>query len=257
MNLLRPGLLWVACIAIAGCDLDAADDATGPYYQECKTKGVWIGGGLMALVRPNGKAQLILPNGFQYQGTVEGGADGGIVCDLDRRTFRAALPPGTAFPDGATGGEGKVKGSIYVDTWLDMSLDIKTSAGTIVPVTASLSYDPVHRLDASLDTIAGAYLEGELSVSLDPAGRLFGQDAGTGCVVNGTLRVIEGKFNMYEVELKQESCTADLAAVNGLTGEGLAYYRPDSLEGADQLTLAVVTPAGTRLHSSVWVLVRD
>jgi hypothetical protein len=257
MDLLRTGLLWVLCIVITGCDLDAADDATGPYYQECKTKGVWVGGGLLALVRPNGKAQLILPNGFQYQGTVEGGADGGIVCDLDRNTFRAALPPGATFPDGATSGEGKVKGSIYVDTWLDMSLDIKTSAGTIVPVTASLSYDPVHRLDASLDTIAGAYRAGELSVSLDAGGRLFGQDAGTGCVVNGTLSVIEGKFNMYEVELRQESCTGDLAAVNGLTGEGLSYYRPDSLEGADQLTLAVVTPSGTRLYSSVWVLVRD
>lgn len=257
MDLRRQWLLCVACLALTACDPNADDDATGPYYEECKTKGVWVDGSVLALTRPNGKTQLILPDGVQYQGTVEGGADGGIVCDLDRNTFRAALPPGTTFPDGSTAGEGKVKGRIYVDNWLDMTLNIKTTAGTSVPVTASLDYDPVHRLDASLTTVAGSYQSGSLSLGIDSAGRLFGQDAGTGCVVNGTLKVIEGKFNLYEVAATQDSCTGALAVLNRLPGEGLAYYRPDNGVGTDRFTVAIITPGGTRLYSSVWVLERD
>ncbi len=247
----------MACAVIAGCDPSAGDGATGPYYQECKTKGVWVDDGLVALVKPSGKAQLILPDGFQYQGTVEGGADGGIVCELDRNTFRAALPPGATFPDGSTSGEGKVKGSIYVDNWLDMALNIKTSLGTSHPVAASLRYDPVHRLDASLTTVAGTFHVGSLSLSIDASGGVFGQDAASGCVVNGRLKVLEGKFNLYEVALTQETCAGELAVLNGGQGDGLGYYRPGNAGEADELTLATITPAGTRLYSSVWVLERD
>jgi len=46
------GLMCLACLAITACDPGANGDATGPYYQECKTKGVWVDGGLVALVRP-------------------------------------------------------------------------------------------------------------------------------------------------------------------------------------------------------------
>ena len=257
MDVRRLWLIGIACVGITGCDPSADEDATGPYYEDCKTKGVWVDGAVFALTRPNGKTQLVMPDGIQYQGTVEGGADGGIVCDLDRNTFRAALPSGAAFPDGSTAGEGKVKGRIYVDNWLDMTLDIKTSAGTSIPVTASLRYDPVHQLDASLATLAGAYQSGSLSASLDSTGRIFGQDTGNGCVVNGTLKVIEGKFNMYEVAVTQESCTGVAAVLNGLQGAGLGYYRPDNGSGADRLVLAVITPGGTRLFSSVWFLERD
>ena len=251
------GLTCLACVAMVSCDTGAGGDATGPYYQECKTEGVWVDAGLGALVRPGGKAQLVLPDGFQYEGTVEGGADGGIVCELDRNTFRAALPPGTAFPDGSTAGEGKVKGTIYVDSWLDMTLNIRTSAGADAPVFASLSYDPVHRLDASLQTVAGTYRSGSLSLTINALGALFGQDAGTGCVVNGTLGVIEGKFNLYELDTLQEGCAGAAAALNGLPGEGLGYFRPGNGATPDRLMLAVITPQGTRLLSSVWRLDRE
>lgn len=257
MCLRLTGLMCLACLAMIACDPGADGDATGPYYQECKTKGVWVDGGLEALVRPSGKAQLILPDGFQYQGTVEGGADGGIVCELDRNTFRAALPPGASFPDGSTSGEGKVKGTIYVDSWLDMTLNIKTAAGTAAPVFASLSYDPVHRLDASLETIAGTYRSGSLSLSINAVGTMFGQYAGNGCVLNGTVAVIEGKFNLYELDTLQEGCAGEAAALNGLSGEGLGYYRPGNGVAPDRLTLAVIMPQGTRLLSSVWRLDRE
>jgi hypothetical protein len=51
---------------------------------------------------------------------------------------------------------------------------------------------------------------------------MFVQDPTTGCVLNGTVSVIDERFNMYRVEYVYGACTGEAAVLNNVTFRGLA-----------------------------------
>ena len=85
---------------------------------------------------------------------------------------------------------------------------------------------------ASLDSTAGVFREdhaefGDVDdtvINIDRAGRLFFQSPNSGCVGNGALAPhLDGRYNVYDVELTIENCGATHAHLNGKF-EGLASH---------------------------------
>jgi len=53
-------------------------------------------------------------------------------------------------------------------------------------------------------------------------GGLFSQDSVSGCVLNGTVSVINASYNAYKIQFDYASCTGQAAALNGIQFSGLA-----------------------------------
>jgi hypothetical protein len=98
-------------------------------------------------------------------------------------------------------------------------------------------------IPARLELLAGQYMEelaefafdGDVTISVDPAGQLFFQSARSGCIGNGALAPhLDGKFNVFDVTLTIESCNAAYAYLNGAY-EGLATTTPSTYWDYDSL----------------------
>jgi len=100
-----------------------------------------------------------------------------------------------------------------------MTLDVKCRAvgDQQVLTTLTLNYDARYGRDSSLATIAGNYNYTQgmvLNIAAD--GTAFGQDAVTGCVLNGQASVIDTAFNLYRIEWSNISCTGQDSDLNGV-----------------------------------------
>ena len=85
------------------------------------------------------------------------------------------------------------------------------------------------------ELLAEFSIDGDTTVSIDSAGRLFFQSAHSGCTGNGTvLPHLDGAFNVYDVALTIASCNAPYAYLNG-GFEGLASTSPSDYWGYDSL----------------------
>ncbi len=88
------------------------------------------------------------------------------------------------------------------------------------------------------EKVADFARDGDTIVSvdrIDRGGRLFFQSAHSGCIGNGALTPhLDGKFNVYDVDLVIQSCNTSYAYLNG-EFEGLATTGPSSLWDYDDL----------------------
>jgi hypothetical protein len=121
--------------------------------------------------------------------------------------------------------------------------------------TFNLAYDPLYDRDSSLTTIAGSFSgPNGTVVTVDAAGSIFSQDATSGCVVNGKASIINANYNVYRVRYTYDSCSGDLAALNGTTFSGLATLN-DSV-GPEQVIVAVTYQSSSTVLGLVEVLDR-
>jgi hypothetical protein len=65
------------------------------------------------------------------------------------------------------------------------------------------------------------YLYGTL-VTISSNGAISGQDANTGCVLNGTLSIVNPSYNAYSVSGSFSNCQGTSAPLNGAQLSGLA-----------------------------------
>lgn len=86
------------------------------------------------------------------------------------------------------------------------------------------SCDSVYARPSSLSIVAGTYVNGPQTLSIDDLGAVFYQSAYSGCVGQGHIEPVDPRFNMYRLEIALESCTRVLQVeLNGLTYSGLGY----------------------------------
>lgn len=148
-----------------------------------------------------------------------------------------------------------------------------TVTGTIVPrasitgtatficgvstVTAGISwtFNSLYYLPSSLATISGTYedLPTGTVFTINTDGTVFAQDATTGCVINGTVSIINPSFNVYGIEVSYANCTGSLTTLNGVTLAGMAAL--DNTKSPEQL-LAGVWSSGPPVLSVTYTLVR-
>lgn len=218
--------------------------------------GVWEGTesvtGLevVGLVSETGELHFIREDGTQYSGTA--GVSGNSV----NANLTGYTAPGFVFEDGSTSGTGSFSGTVQERSTLTGTTSFRTSRGTQTSGTLSLRYNSLYERDSSLATIAGNFRElfEGFVVSVNANGTVFAQDPASGCVVNGTVTVIDARFNVYRVQYGYSSCTGLDAMLNGTTFRGLATL--DSTASPEGLIVMATGAAGSANVSIVWLFQR-
>jgi|SRR5579863_224107 len=92
------------------------------------------------------------------------------------------------------------------------------AGGTLVP-TLGATLDPLYNEPSSLTKLAGNWDDAGNTMTLNPDGTFFEQQA-SGCVVNGAFSIIDATHNLYGVSLEITNCTSSSA---GIAFTGLGY----------------------------------
>jgi hypothetical protein len=98
---------------------------------------------------------------------------------------------------------------------LNLSFDVD---GVLVP-TLGATLDPLYNEPSSLAKLAGNWNDGGNTLTIDPDGTFFEQQA-SGCVVNGAYTIIDPTHNLYGVSFQFSNCSSSLA---GIAFSGLGY----------------------------------
>jgi len=112
----------------------------------------------------------------------------------------------------------------------------------------------VYERDSSLATIAGNFTTGSATVNINSNGEIFSQDPTTGCVVDGTVSIIDSRYNAYRAAYSVSSCTGPDALLNGRTFRGLGTL--DDTVSPERLIAGVTSGSGDNAISIVWFLGR-
>ena len=150
-----------------------------------------------------------------------------ISANINVESVQYTTVPGVnttcSYPDGSTTATGTISGTISQRSSLNITVSGMTSMGTALPSdtetwTFSNSYDTA----SSLATVAGNYTDGSDTLSIDGNGVMFEQDPASGCVLNGTISIINAQYNAYSLSFTLSNCTGGAAVANGVNFTGLA-----------------------------------
>lgn len=237
--------VFLATLAVvAGCGGGGGGSSFTP--AEGTPTGIWEGvltfdgdGSveIVGLIAENGTAMFVADDGQVMW------ADGGTVSGTTfSASFEWALPPGFTTPGGAVGGTGDFECSFAERVSIDCDFVSRSTASEDFKGTVGASYNDLYEDDSSLAVVAGDWLDVETGaevLSIDAAGRVFSQDATTGCVLGGTISPIDPSYNAYQMDVVLDSCTdPDLAPANGLRLSGLAAVG-DDLSPKDTLLFGI------------------
>lgn len=175
---------------------------------------------VVGIITEAGDAEFIDSSGIQYVGTVV--TTGNSVTG----NIRGFPPLGGAFADGSTYGTGTVTGTIAARQSFNGHTTFTTTKGTTYTGTLTLTFNALYNVPSSLSTIAGNYTDSATGdvVTIGSNGSVFSQSAVTGCVVNGTVTVINPSYNAYEFQLSYANCSGVYVVYNGLTVTGLGTF---------------------------------
>jgi hypothetical protein len=199
-----PGGLWQGSITIAG----TTDN-------------------IFALVTEAGDFQFIQSNGSsslsQYFGKL-------VVSGTHATASFTGVPfPGTTFADGSIQGSGTLTATVQERSQITFDATFTTANNTVTNASATMTYSKDYETASSLATISGNFTSVVPAgsppatdvLSINSAGVLMYDDtAATGCKANGTVSIIDSRYDLYAVEFTFASCTA--TALNGLQLTGLA-----------------------------------
>lgn len=217
--------------ALSACGGSTPITDTG-YTDSCSPGGIWrAAGGSVAIIDESPRVHLVQSDGTQFVGDVTGYTINNRECyfDRDKSELHAVLPLGASLPDGSHSGTGKADASwVKRSGQLQLTADIKTSASGKFTLAFIGAYDPLHGSGSSRAAIAGSYRPTSSPaaevLTIDAAGQMFSQNATTGCVINGTIDPVDGRFDVYRVNLTYSACQGALSPLNGLPVKGLATY---------------------------------
>ena len=217
--------------------------------------GIWegtLGSGqeVLGLVTETGEFHFLTDELTQYFGTVS--VNGNSVS----AQFTGYAAIGFQFPDGTTRGTGSLTGTVQARSTLTANSTFQTSAGNSNTNTINLTYNALYDRDSSLTTIAGNFrdLRTGSIVNINSSGVAFSQNPATGCVLNGSVSIINAQFNAYRVQYSYSSCQGADAILNGSTFRGLATL--DNTGSPEVLLVGAQALIGSTGVSAIEVLER-
>jgi hypothetical protein len=228
MSRLLCTLAVIAAIALTSCG--GGDGGQTDYTLNASPGGIWVGSdvvtglAIVGLTDELGNFQLIRADGMQIVGEALTAADALYANTEEITAF------GKTFPDGATHGSGILNGTIAERSSLAGEIQFTTDAGTGAHIvfgpapSTGLEFDGSYFESSTLAIIAGTYtyVPTGTVVTVDLNGAIFAQDATTGCVINGSVSIIEETYNVYRVQGTAASCQGAAAVLNGIKFNGLA-----------------------------------
>lgn len=266
--------IWVYVSVVAGLMSSAlltscGDDApsTNPAYYT--TGGYWTGSVNgepgVGLVDESGDFTFIAFDGEQYPGTL------GIIEPSDEpQAPYGALFTGNmqSFTSGAYPSYGTVSnlGNCVFATTTEMLVPRQSINGTAtcspatgssqtVTIALSWTFNALYYVPSALATISGSYEDTATGTvfTINANGTVFAQDATTGCVINGSVSIINPSYNVYGIEVSYANCAGSSTQLNGFTLAGLAAL--NNTQSPEQL-LAGVSTSGPPGLSVTYTLVR-
>jgi hypothetical protein len=222
---------YVGTVTIGGVDYFGDALLTVDGALRLYVGGSYDDGGQLELSQPENSAQLVA--NLQRQGNDASGS--GIVIG---QGCASAEP--IRFCNETASGEI----SVVVDQQIFQGeIRVSTGTGEETWLVDLWAWDNYYVLSAEPQYVAGQYQEqlaefneaANMIIAIDADGRLFFQSAPSSCTGNGTLtRHLDGRFNVYDVELTLESCAGGYAYLNGVY-EGLATTTPSNYWNYDAL----------------------
>jgi hypothetical protein len=205
-----------------GCGGGGGSSNAPPPPANASPGGIWagtssIGVTILGLVTENGEFHFLQDDGIQYFGTVN------TSQNALSANFTGVTQIGTTFLDGSRTGTGTLTGTVQVRRSMSGSSTFRTALGNSNTSTITLTYDALYERDSSLATIAGNYRDPTTNavINVNSNGVVFSQDAVTGCIINGTISIINATFNAYRLQYSFSSCRAPNTILNGTTANGL------------------------------------
>jgi hypothetical protein len=201
--------------------------------------GIWegtssLGETVVGLVTETGDFHFLQSDGVQYFGTVDT-SQNALSAD-----FQGVTQFGTVFLDGSTTGTGTLTGTVQERGSMSGTSDFTTAFGSNIDSTITLTYNALYERDSSLAIIAGNYRDPATNaiINVNSNGVIFSQDAVTGCVINGTVEVIDSRFNAYLVQYIFSGCMGLSATLNDTVANGLGTL--DNTVSPEQAIIGVV-----------------
>lgn len=197
--------------------------------------GLWRGNDpfsgkpLVGLIAENRQAQFLLQDGSQYFGP---------AAVKDER-FGAMLAVANAT--GVQGGV-QIQATIKNGNSINGKATLAPKSGNPKSGDLSLAFDTLYTRGSSLAKAAGNYKNSANGavININATGVLFSQEDASGCVINGSVAVIDSRFNAYATRLSFSGCKGDKAALNGTNASGLMFI--DDLASPAKLSLGVQNP---------------
>lgn len=146
-------------------------------------------------------------------------------------------------------------GTVSERVSLTLNVDCTDGAGMERSASLVLGYDSDYEGGSALPTLAGNYVLGVGAatnfLNIDGNGVVFGvYDNGPSCTVNGVVRLVDPRWNLYRVEWHLSLCKR-LLQFEGATLTGFAVARPRGSTPGSFLALLTGTVAGRIEAASV------
>jgi hypothetical protein len=212
-------LLLISCGG-GGSDLSG----TTPPGSTSSPGGFWRGtesvSGLQVtgLVDESGNFHFLRGDGVQYVGTAA------VNQDSLTANVEGFAPLGFQFADGSRHGTGSITATLQARKTITATTKFQTDLGSASSGTLNLTFDAVYNRASSLTTLSGNFINAtnNVVVTVGSNGSLFSQDSVSGCVLNGTVSVINASYNAYKIQFDYASCSGQASALNGIQFSGLA-----------------------------------
>ena len=197
--------------------------STPPATSNASPGGIWQGTdpltsqSLVGLVTEAGAFHFIEANGTQYIGSVT------VTGTSFTGSFDGYTAAGTTFADGSTHGTGTMSGTVQARSSFQAATQFRTDNGSSTSDTLSLTFDSLYNTPSSLAAIAGNYTDANTGtpITISSSGTVFGQSAATGCVINGTVAIIDPSYDAYQFAISFASCQGSYAVLNGASFSGI------------------------------------
>ncbi len=239
-------------LLLAACGGGGSGSSTPvPVVHNASPGGIWTGtdstSGLAieGLITESGEAHFLRADGAQYVlGTVT------ITGNSFQATFQGYTAYGSTFPDGSTHGTGTMTGTIAARQTISASDTFTTDAGSVTSGTVDLAFNSLYDSGSSLSTLSGNYSEeGTGTILSINNGSIVYQDATTGCVLNGTVSIIDPTYDAYQLDFTLASCQGAYVALDGVAFSGLATL--DNTVTPNRLIVGVTGAAGSASYALV------
>jgi hypothetical protein len=197
--------------------------------------GLWRGNDpfsgkpLVGVIAENRQAVFMLQDGSQYFG----------AAGIKDERLSAMLAVGNAT--GLQGGV-QIQATIKNGNSINGKVTLAPKTGTPKTGDISLAFDTLYTRGSSLAKVAGNYKNAANGavININATGVLFSQEEASGCVINGSVAVIDSRFNAYATRLSFSGCKGDKSALNGTNAGGVLFL--DDTASPVKLTLGLQNP---------------
>jgi len=186
--------------------------------------GIWRGTDaasgqqMLGIIAETGEFNFLRSDNIQYVGTATTSVNN-VTGNIE-----GIVPLGFTFGDGATHATGTLTGTVHERQTLSTNIKFATDLGSVSSGVASLNFDTLYNDSSALSTVAGNYTSTTNGpvFNINSNGAVFLQDPATGCVLNGTVSIINARYNAYRVLFSYSNCQNQSVALNGISFSGLA-----------------------------------